>query len=153
MYKQATQRTTEALSMPPRWLGMYSDFITKNSSAVSQIESALRSLTYIIPGVYQVAPSVVEQDANGCLGRFRESEIASESRTSCAPLSRNPYRLTYTQCTAVSNSSPCTMTLYSQKRWRRCQERDGSLPPRTTDTRNSGRRSRPYTSVLRSSCK
>lgn len=36
--------------MPPRWLGMYSDFITKNSSAVSQIESALRSLTYIIPG-------------------------------------------------------------------------------------------------------
>ncbi|KAH7392912.1 peroxisomal membrane protein pex16 [Pyrenochaeta sp. MPI-SDFR-AT-0127] len=61
MYKQATQRTTEVLSLPPRWLGMYSDFITKNSSAVSQIESALRSLTYIIPG------------------RFRESEIASES--------------------------------------------------------------------------
>lgn len=50
MYKQATQRTTEVLSLPPRWLGMYSDFITKNSSAVSQIESALRSLTYIIPG-------------------------------------------------------------------------------------------------------
>ncbi|KAH7089642.1 peroxisomal membrane protein pex16 [Paraphoma chrysanthemicola] len=61
MYKQATQRTTEVLSMPSQWLGMYSDFITKNSSAVSQIESALRSLTYIIPG------------------RFRESEIASES--------------------------------------------------------------------------
>ncbi|KAH3915160.1 hypothetical protein HBI56_014780 [Parastagonospora nodorum] len=61
MYKQATQRTTEVLSMPTQWLGMYSDFITKNSSAVTQIESALRSLTYIIPG------------------RFRESEIASES--------------------------------------------------------------------------
>ncbi|KAF2443501.1 peroxisomal membrane protein pex16 [Karstenula rhodostoma CBS 690.94] len=61
MYKQATQKTGEVLSLPPRWLGMYSDFITKNSSAVSQIESALRSLTYIIPG------------------RFRESEIASES--------------------------------------------------------------------------
>ncbi|ORX99813.1 peroxisomal membrane protein pex16 [Clohesyomyces aquaticus] len=61
MYKQATQRTSDALSMPPKWLGMYSDFITKNASAVSQIESALRSLTYIIPG------------------RFRESEIASES--------------------------------------------------------------------------
>ena len=50
MYKQATQRTTEVLSMPTQWLGMYSDFITKNSSAVTQIESALRSLTYIIPG-------------------------------------------------------------------------------------------------------
>lgn len=61
MYKQATQRTSEVLSLPPKWLGMYSEFITKNSSAVSQIESALRSLTYIIPG------------------RFRESEIASES--------------------------------------------------------------------------
>jgi peroxin-16 len=50
MYKQATQKTGEVLSMPSQWLGMYSDFITKNSSAVTQIESALRSLTYIIPG-------------------------------------------------------------------------------------------------------
>ena len=52
MYKQATQKTGEVLSMPPKWLGMYSDFITKNSSAVTQIESALRSLTYIIPGMH-----------------------------------------------------------------------------------------------------
>ncbi|KAI0172916.1 peroxisome membrane protein [Hypoxylon sp. FL1284] len=49
------------LSMPPRWLHMYGDFITKNSHQVSQIESALRSLTYIIPG------------------RFRDAEIASET--------------------------------------------------------------------------
>jgi peroxin-16 len=55
MYKQATQKTGEVLSLPPRWLGMYSDFIAKNSSAVSQIESALRSLTYIIPGAYRGA--------------------------------------------------------------------------------------------------
>ncbi|KAJ4362630.1 hypothetical protein N0V95_001435 [Ascochyta clinopodiicola] len=59
--QEATHSATEVLSQPTKWLGMYSDFITKNSSAVSQIESALRSLTYIIPG------------------RFRESEIASES--------------------------------------------------------------------------
>jgi len=50
MYRQATQKTGEVLSMPSQWLGMYSDFITKNSSAVTQIESALLSLTYIIPG-------------------------------------------------------------------------------------------------------
>jgi peroxin-16 len=50
MYKQAKQSATDVVSMPSQWLGMYSDFITKNSSAVSQIESALRSLTYIIPG-------------------------------------------------------------------------------------------------------
>ncbi|KAF2633237.1 peroxisomal membrane protein pex16 [Macroventuria anomochaeta] len=61
MIKEATHNATAVLSQPTKWLGMYSDFITKNSSAVSQIESALRSLTYIIPG------------------RFRESEIASES--------------------------------------------------------------------------
>ncbi|EOD42873.1 putative peroxisomal membrane protein pex16 protein [Neofusicoccum parvum UCRNP2] len=59
--KQASHKVSEALSLPPKWLGQYSEFITKNASAVSQIESALRSLTYIIPG------------------RFRESEIASES--------------------------------------------------------------------------
>ncbi|TWU71339.1 Peroxisomal membrane protein pex16 [Metarhizium rileyi] len=51
----------QMLSMPPQWLAMYDDFITKNAGQVSQIESALRSLTYIIPG------------------RFRDAEIASES--------------------------------------------------------------------------
>ncbi|GKT92762.1 peroxisomal membrane protein pex16 [Colletotrichum tofieldiae] len=49
------------LSLPPQWLQMYDEFITKNASQVSQIESALRSLTYIIPG------------------RFRDAEIASET--------------------------------------------------------------------------
>ncbi|KAL8407485.1 hypothetical protein RB594_006346 [Gaeumannomyces avenae] len=39
----------------------YASFIAKNQSQVSQIESALRSLTYIIPG------------------RFRDAEIASEA--------------------------------------------------------------------------
>ncbi|POR34325.1 Peroxisomal membrane protein PEX16 [Tolypocladium paradoxum] len=51
----------QMLRMPPQWLAMYGDFITKNAGQVSQIESALRSLTYIIPG------------------RFRDAEIASES--------------------------------------------------------------------------
>ncbi|KAH6603118.1 hypothetical protein Trco_008522 [Trichoderma cornu-damae] len=51
----------QILSIPPKWLAMYDEFITKNAGQVSQIESALRSLTYIIPG------------------RFRDAEIASES--------------------------------------------------------------------------
>ena len=50
MIKENTHNVTEVLSQPTKWLSMYSDFIIKNSSAVSQIESALRSLTYIIPG-------------------------------------------------------------------------------------------------------
>lgn len=40
----------QILSMPPTLLSKYDDFITKNAGQVSQIESALRSLTYIIPG-------------------------------------------------------------------------------------------------------
>lgn len=40
----------QLVSLPPKWLGMYDEFITKNAGQVSQIESALRSLTYIIPG-------------------------------------------------------------------------------------------------------
>ncbi|KAK7973632.1 hypothetical protein PG989_015480, partial [Apiospora arundinis] len=60
--KSASKNPIRAvLSLPPRFLHMYSDFITKNNHQVSQIESALRSLTYIIPG------------------RFRDSEIASET--------------------------------------------------------------------------
>jgi peroxin-16 len=35
------------------YLGGYEEFISKNASAVSQIESGLRSLTYIIPGGWQ----------------------------------------------------------------------------------------------------
>lgn len=38
------------LSLPPEWLHMYADFVTKNAGQVSQIESTLRPLTYIIPG-------------------------------------------------------------------------------------------------------
>ncbi|CAI7661895.1 unnamed protein product [Penicillium bialowiezense] len=49
-----------ALLKPSKWLSIYEDFVTKNASSVGQVESALRSLTYIIPG------------------RYRESEIPSE---------------------------------------------------------------------------
>ncbi|KAL1858944.1 hypothetical protein VTK73DRAFT_7728 [Phialemonium thermophilum] len=51
----------DVVALPPKWLHMYGEFISKNASQVSQIESALRSLTYVIPG------------------RFRDAEIASES--------------------------------------------------------------------------
>ncbi|OAA55095.1 peroxisomal membrane protein pex16 [Cordyceps fumosorosea ARSEF 2679] len=59
--KRPASTVGQILAMPPHWLASYEEFITKNASQVSQIESALRSLTYIIPG------------------RFRDAEIASES--------------------------------------------------------------------------
>lgn len=54
-------RLPNIFSLPPEWLHKYDEYITKNASQVSQIESGLRSLTYIIPG------------------RFRDAEIAAES--------------------------------------------------------------------------
>jgi peroxin-16 len=59
--KTLPRQVPNAFALPPKWLQMYGDFITKNQSSVTQIESALRSLTYIIPG------------------RFRDAELASES--------------------------------------------------------------------------
>ena len=38
------------MSQPLKWLSLYEDFVAKNASSVGQVESALRSLTYIIPG-------------------------------------------------------------------------------------------------------
>ncbi|KMU86640.1 YlPEX16 [Coccidioides immitis H538.4] len=64
-------RLSAALSQPTKLMGKYEEFVTKNSSSVSQVESALRSLTYIIPGSWH--PSMILP------GRFRESELASES--------------------------------------------------------------------------
>ena len=49
--KQAVGHTKDVASLPPRLLEKYSDFITKNAGAVGQVEGALRSLTYIIPGM------------------------------------------------------------------------------------------------------
>lgn len=66
--KQAADQTKVVVSLPPKWLDMYTDFITKNAGAVGQVEGALRSIAYLIPG------------------RFRESEIASESLNSSVQL-------------------------------------------------------------------
>jgi hypothetical protein len=49
----------QILAMPPKWLSMYEDFVAKNAGQVSQIESALRSLTYIIPGKAFHLPAAV----------------------------------------------------------------------------------------------
>lgn len=66
--KQAASQTNLVVTLPPKLLDSYEHFISKNASAVGQVEGALRSLSYIIPG------------------RFRESEIASESLNSSVQL-------------------------------------------------------------------
>ncbi|KAF3940703.1 hypothetical protein ABW19_dt0202203 [Dactylella cylindrospora] len=59
--RPASRQSESPLSLPKKWLEMYEEFVTKNAGAVSQIESSLRSLTYIVPA------------------RFKDAEIASES--------------------------------------------------------------------------
>lgn len=60
-YRKSTQAATDMLAMPTKYGKLYEEFIVSNASSIGSIESALRSLTYIIPG------------------RFRDAEIASES--------------------------------------------------------------------------
>ncbi|KAL8635348.1 MAG: hypothetical protein Q9226_009364, partial [Calogaya cf. arnoldii] len=48
-YKQAQSKIPATISLPSHWLKSYEDFVTKNATSVGQIESALRSLTYLIP--------------------------------------------------------------------------------------------------------
>jgi peroxin-16 len=82
LYRKATSTTYTAITQPARWLGQYDEFIIKNASAVSQIESALRSLTYIIPGTrFMLNATPDKRRSNKFIaGRFRDAEIASESR-------------------------------------------------------------------------
>ena len=61
LYKQAQSQIPAVISIPPTWLRSYEDFVTKNASQVSQIESALRSLTYIIPGSSLQSPNLFDR--------------------------------------------------------------------------------------------
>lgn len=48
--KAMQKRPPTSLLDPSKLVALYEDFITSNSRSVTQVESALRSLTYIIPG-------------------------------------------------------------------------------------------------------
>lgn len=71
-YKSTKQAASDVLSFPSLCARKYEEFIVSNANSVGQIEGALRSLTYIIPG------------------RFRDAEIASESRR-CTQVSTSSY--------------------------------------------------------------
>ena len=48
------------LGLPSQWLSSYASSVKANAAQVSQIESALRSLTYIIPGRFHDTPLTSE---------------------------------------------------------------------------------------------
>ncbi|KAL8383593.1 hypothetical protein RB595_010675 [Gaeumannomyces hyphopodioides] len=75
----------------------YASFIAKNESQVSQIESALRSLTYIIPG------------------RFRDAEIASEAIHSGVQLLSMYHDSLLERAAADTSSSPSSPSTKTTK--------------------------------------
>ncbi|KAF3768598.1 peroxisome membrane protein [Cryphonectria parasitica EP155] len=83
-----TPNLRSVISLPPKWLARYDDFVTKNASQVAQMESALRSLTYIIPG------------------RFRDAELATEGIHSGVQLLSLYHDLLLFRATTSSSPSP-----------------------------------------------
>ena len=139
MYRQAQSKGSEALSFPPRWLGMYEDFVAKNASSVGQIEGALRSLTYIIPG-NKIPFRPLDRRR---LNHYRKPGItddiaqdASENQNSHP----NP-------SIPASNSSPSTMTPSSPRPSRSSPQAFDPTHPRTTATPNSGPPNPPSTTA------
>lgn len=51
LYRKAQSHIPAAALSAPSWLRSYEDFVMKNATQVTQIESALRSISYIIPGM------------------------------------------------------------------------------------------------------
>ena len=161
MYKQAQSHIPETISLPSTWPSMYEDFVTKNASAVSQIESALRSLTYIIPGEQALPPPY--------LPLTPVNPLLTPAPNSLRPLPRIRTRLrimydcrpsfprastyhTPKQYTPASNSSPSTTTPSSPAPSPASPPPSRArTPPRTTATRSSGPPNPPSTSASRSS--
>jgi peroxin-16 len=48
--QQVRKQLPAGMFQPAKLAGLYEEFVTKNAGSVGQVESALRSLTYIIPG-------------------------------------------------------------------------------------------------------
>lgn len=118
----------QILSMPPKWLSMYDDFITKNAGQVSQIESALRSLTYIIPGWWP--------HLHFCVFTQQERELIFEIQTRQAA-SAMP-RLHPSPSTRASSCCRSTTTASSRRPSPSCRRRRSGRHMRAT--RGTGRR-------------
>ena len=59
-------------------LKSYDSYILKNAAQISSIESALRTITYILPSIPRPSSSLT-------IGRFKDAELASET---CMSLGR-----------------------------------------------------------------
>ena len=156
--KQVPANWSEALVDPAKWPTLYETFITKNAGSVSQIESTLRSLTYIIPGARRTSRVCPRRDADRSprpVSRYRDCIrvmyvfFSSACRTSRRPMSTELIRCAAGQCTAGCNCSRCTMTLCSRGQSpASLLEYTALTRPLTTATRVSGPEDRRSISAL-----
>ncbi len=97
---------TYYLSLPSQWLSTYNSFVQANASQVSQIESALRSLQYIIPGRFHETPITSEslQTFLSLLTAYHTHLLPSPSPPSPATRYQNFCQLSspiYKRCAAL----------------------------------------------------
>lgn len=128
--RQAADQTKVTVKMPAKLVGMYGDFITKNAGAVGQVEGALRSLTYIIPGAYTVITFLCQQFSRGT-----DTIQAASENPNWHP---NPSTLAF-------NSSPYTMTPSSRAPWPNPCNNASTTRHRTTDIQASTAKRAPPT--------
>lgn len=64
---------TAAFDKEMNLLKEYDAYILKNAAQISSIESALRTITYILPSIYPIPFHLLTT------GRFKDAELASET--------------------------------------------------------------------------
>lgn len=94
------------LSLPPKWLAKYDDFVTKNASQVAQMESALRSLTYIIPGTHQASSRYITIFHLTLPPPFQADSATPNSQQKASTPAYNSSRSTTTSCSSAPAPPP-----------------------------------------------
>jgi hypothetical protein len=111
-FKKGRSLIPDSITSPARWPQMYEKFVSENASSVSQIESALRSLTYIIPGRHIrcscvfLCGSLLDLQVGSANPRSRLNHVGLRAFDSLIR------QLTFTQSTPASNCYPSIMTRY-----------------------------------------
>lgn len=119
---------------PGGYMDVYGDFITKNAGAVSQIESALRSLTYIVPARFKDVELASESLHSGIqlLSLYHDSLLARALTTSSLPSREKPtahnrYTRFWTQKSPSYRRLALliTMVQYTELLWEMTAKRQG----------------------------
>ncbi len=130
------------LAMPSHWVHMYDEFITKNAHQVSQIESTLRSLTYIIPGMDEKSPP--PEPGRVCA----DHRMQAASATPKSP----PNPSTAASSCSLSTTTPCSAAPTPSRNYP-CPLRSHNRPPRAAATHASGPSRAPSTAASPTSCR